>query len=173
MISTKTHINLNNICKKSLKKRLKAFGFYANKTIDYDALNANYPLWKPEIGCNHVHGDYSEEIIFSALKKAGFNHRQIWPIKNEELTKKQLKEGFFNELVQGNFQQSKKYGYLIYTDRPDTKHWICAVFIQGKLKYIDSRDGGVVEDFKMEKRFHRIYEIFPRIIFEMQELRLD
>ena len=161
--STAERINLNNVCIKNQKKALKQYGFLNNdKSIDYERLNTDYPDWKHDLGCDQRHGNYSEDVIFKALKLAGFQHQQIWPSKDVDTKIVSKKE--FEKILK---TQKVPYGYLINTTRPDIKHWICAVFKHDKLVIIDSRHplnhnfGDYVKDFVLEKRFKAIYAVTP------------
>lgn len=154
--STATHINMNNICYKAFIKRLKLFGLYNNKKIDYVALERDLPDWEADFGCDPREGDFSEEIIFQTLKKVRFKKRQIWPPR--EITEEKMRR-FNEDINNGLYQNNNPIGYLINTIRP--KHWICAVFINGTLYTIDSI-GSRVKKFKLTSNFRSIYEIYPR-----------
>ena len=155
--STATRINLNNICLENQLRFFRESGFMKKDRVDYKKLEKLYPQWKKDLGCDQRHGDYDENVVFEAVRLAGFVQNQIWPTKKGLGVSK-------SDIVEALTTQKVPYGYLINTSKPSSDHWICAVFVGPKLKIIDSvnRSYGHSKDFELEKRFRAIYGIFPR-----------
>lgn len=151
--STATRINLNNICEE-IKLTFLRENYYLlhDNSIDTKRLKLDYPTFKNDFDCFPSQGHYSENVVLQALRLVGLHNKQIWR-KNDPKSPT-------NETLTLIIQEQVPYGYLINTSNPGVDHWVCAVFIGGSLKVIDSLRGGSIVDFSIQKRFNAIYILY-------------
>ena len=140
ILSTATHINLNNICKTNREKFLSE-----------NAQDTEFTGWETgadltaELKCTPESGGYSENDLLRGLSVIGLKQKRFWT-KGEN--KDNLKRAFLRH---------EDYGFLIKSGW----HWICAVFKDGEYKVIDSVGSKEVTfDIKNTKSWLAVYVVY-------------